>query len=134
ELEQENERLRQALTERSEALGELQRAHDEAVQERDSLRERNKQLFETTELANRQIGSLTDSLAELRANLKQHRDREQSLDREQAALRAELEALQREHAETRAAADRSNAELERAREAAAAADARAAELAARLAE
>lgn len=92
ELEQENARLRQALGERSDTLDGLQRALDEAVEERDSLRQRNEQLFETTELANRQIGSLTDSLAELRANLKQHREREQSLEREQAALRAGLES------------------------------------------
>lgn len=101
ELEQENERLRHALTERSGTLDELQRAYDEAVQERDSLRQRNEQLFETTELANRQIGSLTDSLTELRGNLKQHREREESLEREQAARLAELDARLHEAVGTR---------------------------------
>ena len=92
-LEQANEDLERRLTEEKAARETTRRALDEVTEERDSLQRRNEQLFETTELANRQIGSLTDSLAELRATLKQHRERETDLTAEHENLRSELESL-----------------------------------------
>jgi predicted flap endonuclease-1-like 5' DNA nuclease len=92
-LENDNERLRRHLAEQVSAQEAGQCALNEAMKERDSLRRRNEQLFETTELANRQIGSLTDSLAELRARLKQHREQEAGSGAEREAVQAELVAL-----------------------------------------
>jgi predicted flap endonuclease-1-like 5' DNA nuclease len=89
ELEAENATLRSRLAEQVAAAEAGQRALDEAVEERDSLRRRNEQLFETTELANRQIGSLTESLVELRETLGRLRD-------EHAAVAAERDAAVRE--------------------------------------
>ena len=70
-----------------------QRAMDEAVEERDSLRQRNEQLFETTEIANRQIGSLTDSLADLRVTLKGLKARTEETESARDAARQEAESL-----------------------------------------
>ncbi|MEQ8486412.1 MAG: hypothetical protein RIB46_18785 [Pseudomonadales bacterium] len=107
----------------------------------ESLQQRNEQLFETTEMANRQIESLTDSLAELRqarqAAEAARQKAEQALaeandraDAEAAGLRARAEA---ELAEVRARADAELAESQVRAEAAlaeahASADARVAEL------
>ncbi len=88
QLEEEKADLCERLAERTAAAEAGQRALDEALTERDSLRQRNEQLFETTELANRQITSLTDSLAELRVELKRVRE-------ETAAALAEREEAER---------------------------------------
>ncbi|MFU8816401.1 MAG: hypothetical protein ACNA7W_13710 [Pseudomonadales bacterium] len=85
----------QALTRSLDEQALEVRARDErvAMLERDSaaLRARNAQLLETTELANRQIGSLTDSMVELRQMLQQQREVAAEYDRASRdhALRAE---------------------------------------------
>lgn len=103
-LEDANQALERRLAEQSREVDTLRRARDEAVAEHESFAVRNEQLFETTELANRQIASLTDSLAELRANLKRHREREAELD----ARHAELEQRLAEVSESR---DRAEGEV-----------------------
>lgn len=78
----------------------LRKALDEARSERDSLHQRNEQLFETTEFANRQITSLTDSLADLRQSLRAEREQVQALtaQRDQERQQAEQDAARAEQA------------------------------------
>jgi predicted flap endonuclease-1-like 5' DNA nuclease len=129
-LEDENAGLRKRLAEQVSAQEAQQRVLDQAVEERDSLRGRNEQLFETTEIANRQIGSLTDSLTELRGNLQQLREQQAALatERDRAATEAgelrervsELEGLVGEHdaalQQARTEAETARRETESARE------------------
>lgn len=82
-----------ALDEQASTRQTDQRALQEAVAERDSLRQRNEQLFETTEMANRQITSLTDSLAEMRLKLKAQREREAEADDVREGLQREVDTL-----------------------------------------
>lgn len=86
--------LTRSLDEQGDAAESAQRALDEAVAERDSLQRRNEQLFETTEMANRQITSLTDSMADLRLRLKQQRDQEARAEQVRQSLQGEIAALQ----------------------------------------
>lgn len=85
--------MTQALDEQANTRQTDQRVLQEAVAERDSLRQRNEQLFETTEMANRQITSLTDSLAEMRLKLKAQREHAAAADSERADLQGEVQAL-----------------------------------------
>jgi len=82
-----------ALDEQASTCQADQRALQEAVAERDSLRQRNEQLFETTEMANRQITSLTDSLAEMRLKLKAQREQEAAAGHVRDSLQREVDAL-----------------------------------------
>jgi predicted flap endonuclease-1-like 5' DNA nuclease len=82
--------VRQELAERDTALRRSEQALGDALAERESLLSRNEKLFETTEMANRQIETLADSLAEMRQELRDSGDRE-------AAARARNQALQRDH-------------------------------------
>jgi len=114
-LEEQNAGLRERLAEQVSAHGAQQRALDEAVEERDSLRGRNEQLFETTEIAHRQIGSLSDSLAELRGNLKQLREQEGVLGAERDRAAAEAGELRDRVSELEALVSERDGALERAR-------------------
>lgn len=114
-LEEENAGLRKRLAEQVSAHEAQQRVLDEAVEERDSLRGRNEQLFETTEIANRQIGSLTDSLAELRGNLKQLREQQGALSTERDRAAAEAGELGERVSELEALVSERDAALQRAR-------------------
>lgn len=111
ELADENESLRRRLADQEAAHQAGRQALEEAEQERDSLRRRNEQLFETTELANRQIGSLTDSLAELRATLNEQREREAAVNAERENATQELESLRARLAEAEADVQRQVEEL-----------------------
>ena len=120
-LEQVNEDLGRRLDEETAARAAIQRVLDEVTEERDSLRRRNEQLFETTELANRQMGSLTNSLVELRVSLRQYREREteRAAERETSqaeldALRANLQSLSAQAEEAHALAERRSAERDAA--------------------
>lgn len=103
-LEAERDEARRDLAEAVEQHLERKRALQQAESEAESLRARNEQLFETTEMANRQIEALSDSIAELREA------REQA-EAQAAAAAAELaEAHQaRAAAESAAAQARSDA-------------------------
>ncbi len=131
-LQEENAALRRQLEEQSSSHEADRRALEEAVQERDSLRHRNEQLFETTELANRQIGSLTESLSELRASVKQHRALQAEADDARARLREEVEALRPRLTEAEETIRRQAAELKASAADASAGRERAGELEARL--
>ncbi len=82
-------KVRQELAEQQAALRRCELDLADAREERESLLGRNEKLFETTEMANQQIESLADSLADMRQELRESGDRE-------AAALARTEALQRE--------------------------------------
>ena len=92
--------VRQQLAERETAQRRSEQSLADALEERESLLGRNEKLFETTEMANRQIESLADSLAEMRQELRESRDREAAAVARTEALQSELqigeEALRRQ--------------------------------------
>lgn len=100
-----------ALDEQASTCQTDQRALQEAAAERDSLRQRNEQLFETTEMANRQITSLTDSLAEMRLKLKAQREQEAAAGHVRDGLQREVDALSGRLAEAECAARELTEEL-----------------------
>ena len=133
-LEDENAGLRKRLAEQVAQQQASQRAMDEAVEERDSLRQRNEQLFETTEIANRQIGSLTDSLADLRVSLKGLKVQAQEAESARDAAQREAESLGARVAELESALAESQAARETAEQASATERRASADARARLAE
>ena len=79
QLDEQQTRVRETLA----AAEAGQQALQQVSAERDAVSQRNEQLFETIERANRQVGSLTDTIVELRASLQ--RQRETAAERDQAA-------------------------------------------------
>lgn len=122
-LQRELEEARGAVAAENQARLAAEQALQEATEERDSLSQRNSQLFETTEVANRQIGSLTETLTELRTELKGLRSRahedagaREALQGRMAELEGEIEELRQRHADGTKALDQARAALERERE------------------
>lgn len=100
-LQRDLEEVRGALAAESQARLSAEQALQEAADERDSLNQRNTQLFETTEVANRQIGSLTETLSELRTDLKGLRAQVQEAGSAREALQGRLAELESELGELR---------------------------------
>ncbi len=84
------DRLNESLEENTRMLEERDHELVTLREESASLNERNAKLFETTELANRQIESLGENLAALRAQLREQDADPQSGNAELDALRAKL--------------------------------------------
>lgn len=130
--------LTASQTRLNQELATLRRTLAELSEERDALAARNANLFETTDLANRQMEVLADDLADLRAQLREVRVRHDAARAEADALLQERSDLRQALAVARAEADSLDQLLQSLQAAAllADADARAADRAAvvRLAE
>ncbi|MFW6094187.1 MAG: hypothetical protein ACODAC_09455 [Pseudomonadota bacterium] len=73
-------------------LEEARDHHHRLAQENEELRERNDQMLETAQIAERQIASLTGFLETLRADAERHKAHLHALDRELAECRTERQA------------------------------------------